>query len=260
MLNKFQKDPENFIRLASAISEYLTVSETQDILNHDIYTFAKALNIRAFGSRSIIARNIKLRLSQGVPQMPHFEPEDIPDVHVCDGCRDIDSVEGLRWAKLNRGEAVTWSIDREGQPNDASSFTDREIHNWFLVWAAIQGNKVQKARDGEKGDCHINFARIDGPGKTLGFVLQPRANVEFMRLAGDLSGDMTIDNSERQWPLKRTRTFGRHEAGHFFGLQHSDFIGDLLYAYLVGEDERMPAAGDIAQYKQRYISQRLINA
>ena len=257
-MNKFQRDPEHFVNLANAIS-FLTVSETIDVLNRDITTFAKSLNIRSTGNRYQVGLRIKKRIELGIPELPHFEPKDIPKIHECDGCRDIADVEGLRWAKLNRGEAVTWSIDRDGQPNDWRSFTDREIQGWFEVWTSIQGNRVTKAPRGQKGDCHINFKRIDGPGKTLGFVLQPRGNVEFMRLAGDLSGDMTIDNSERQWPLARTRTFGRHEAGHFFGLQHSDLFTDLLYRFLMGDGEKLPQPGDKNQYKQRYISQREFN-
>ena len=183
MLNKFQKDPANFSRLANAIGSYLTVSEAQDVLNADIYPFAKALNVPVVTRRSVMAKRIKTRLEQGIPELPHFDKEDIPQIHKCDGCVGIGDVKGLRWAKLNRGEPVSWSIDRTGQPsNDAASFTDREIHNWFLVWASIQGNRVVKAPNGQRGDCHIDFKRIDGPGKTLGFVLQPRGNAEFMSL------------------------------------------------------------------------------
>lgn len=260
MLNKFQKDPAEFKRLVGAISEYLTVAETQDVLNADIYAFAKALNVPSVTRRSVTAARIKARLEHSIPELPHFDKDDIPRIHTCDGCRDIADVAGLRWAKLNRGEPVTWSIDRTSQPHNAAAFTDREIHNWFLIWAAIQGNRVVKAPKGQKGDCHIAFKRIDGPGKVMGFVYQPRGNAEFMSLSGDLSGDMFIDNSERSYPVPRTRTFGYHEGGHFFGLQHSEDINDLLYKYLIGDDEKPPQAGDISQYKQRYISQRLINA
>ncbi len=253
MLNRYQKDPAEFKRIVDIVTAGMTRYEVEDVLNHNIYAFAKALGVRHTGRRRLLARRIHAELQNDKPVSPIVPNADVPTVIHCDGCRGIDQVDGLRWEKLNRGEPFTWSINRTGQPA-SSAFTDFEIQKWFMVWADLSGFKVRKVTG--VGDCHIQFKRIDGPGKVLGFVYQPNGTAEEMASSGNLSGDMFIDNSERSWPIGRTRRFGKHEVGHVFGLQHSESTLDLMYAYLLASTDLNPQRGDVSQWRRRYIDLR----
>ena len=177
---------------------------------------------------------------------PEDEPPECTEAN-CGGFSKLP--EGLRWDKINNGTNATWSIDRTNQPN-VYAFTDKEIQGWFDAWTQHGGLPVKKVEG--VGDCHIQFRAIDGPGKTLGFVLQPRSPIEEMAAAGRLSGDMTIDSTERLWPLIRTRLVGKHEVGHFFGLGHSENPDDLLYFQLNKNTDIGPQPGDILEYIKRY--------
>lgn len=258
MLNRYQSNPAEFKRMVDIVEAGMTVAEIEDVLNHNIYAFAKALNVPHHRTRSTLSRNIYNRLKLVDPTKPHIPLSDLPRTIACDGCRDIADVEGLRWEKMNRGEALTWSIDRTNQPNNSAAFSDTEIHRWFLAWTTITGNRVVQLKNGEIGDCHIKFQRIDGPGKVMGFVWQPRVTMEMM-MGGNLSGDMIIDSSERSYPLLRTRRFGKHEAGHVFGLQHDrENLNALMYHLLLADTDLNPQAPDVLQWKMRYIDQRTI--
>lgn len=255
MLNKYQRNPVEFRRVVSIIRAGMTMAEVEDVLNHNIYAFAKSLNLPSIRNRRLLARQVHKHLKITNPQNPFVEKEDLPKVIVCDGCGGISERDGLRWEKLNRGEPLTWSIDRTGMPNNAIPFTDFEIQGWFDAWARLSGFKVVKELR-VKGDCHINFARIDGPGRTMGFVLQPRSPIEEMAKSGDLAADMTIDNSERSYPLNRTRRFGKHEGGHVFGLQHDPDPAALMYWALTADSDLNPQQTDIGQFYRRYVDLR----
>ena len=170
----------------------------------------------------------EFELLRNTPEDPVFE---------CAGYGALADAEGLRWKKLEEGEAVTISVDHSDKPRALSWLSDEVIFDeWFGPWTV--GNphvKFEFAESGQKGDCHIKWEPIDGPNGTLAFVWQPSGDAEYMEAAGDLSGDMIIDNSESVFPVALVNEAGKHEVGHVLGIGHLNSIKDVMYPSARGQ-------------------------
>lgn len=255
-MNKYQEDPVEFRRIVAMIRAGATYREITWLLrDHLVFEFATSLNIiTSSKNRLFVAYLAWKKLKIENPRQPFIPASELPDVILCDSCGGLGEAKGLRWFKLNQGGFLTWSIDRSGIGN-IPAFSDNEIQGWFDVWTTIAG-LPPAVKTSDIGDCHIDFKPIDGPGKTLGFVLQPRAPVEDMARGGRLAGDMTIDSSERSWPLLRTRYVGKHEVGHVFGMDHEDMEeGDrdaLMFPFIQGNGDRNPNSTDRKGFVVKY--------
>lgn len=252
MLNLYQKKPDEFRRVVAIIAAGMTQGETYRFLSYRLNYMAQALNLPVRGrSRQTLLHTVWRKITTEQPSEPYIDPALLPppppqpDIECC------EPVPGatLRWAKADKGEAVTYSVDRKDAPN-VSGFSTKEIDLWFSAWSDICGIRFERTK--KKGDIHIQFLPIDGPGKTLGFAWQPSGNAEFMEQAGDLSGDITIDTDERSWPLWMTRTTGRHEVGHAIGLEHSARRGDLLFGQIAFGRDVLPQTNDITAAVTKY--------
>ena len=185
--------------------------------------FAEGLGIETDSTQhyqlvnSIQAHFARLRLQA---ESPTFE---------CVGCGGTTDAKGLRWDKLNRGEAVTVSHDRENMPRSLLSLTDDEIYNKsFKPWET-KVVKFKFLKTGA-GDCNITWKQVDGRGGTLEYVWQPAGDAEFMEQGGAQSGDMVMDASEL-WNATSATEVIKHGAGHVLGIGHNPLRSDVMYPY-----------------------------
>ena len=178
------------------------------------------------------------------------EPEEEPTFE-CVGCGDIiPDAKGLRWDKMNRGEAVTVSVDHSGKPSALAWLTDEEImKHWFKPWTDGNPNVKFKLLKAGRGDCHIKFERVDGPGNTLKFVWQPTQGEEMD--VSEPSGNMVCDNSERSYPRPIVKLGGKHEAGHVLGIGHLQDTKDVMFWTASNRDKAL-SKNDIRERDERY--------
>jgi len=258
-MNKYQQDPEEFRRVVGIITAGMEWREIVYFLRKLTYQLGVALNIKTRGRTSAtVAFNIHQELSKFVPDEPHYgvvtgtgpqnsepppepepepepDPEPAPDLTEgqtpCDGCGGMSGPDGetLRWVKVDDGEAITYSVNWAGAPS-VPGFDDAVIDRLFARWSGICDIKFERVSAQEVGDIDITFGYIDGPGNTLGIAWQPRGSFEDMAVAGDLSGDIKIDNSERWFtnPDALLHTL-LHEIGHAIGMPHLDSPRDVMY-------------------------------
>ena len=179
------------------------------------------------------------------------EVEEPEPTFECFGCGGLTEAKGLRWKKLNDGEPLTVSIDHSGKPDALKWLTDTQImNNWFKPWERNPVVKFKLIESG-KGDCHIQWKPIDGPGNTLAFVWQPAGDATYMSEAGDLSGDMTCDSSERVYPKALVHEAGKHEVGHVLGIGHLNAQKDVMYPTARGQKKPL-SNNDIREEDERY--------
>ena len=166
---------------------------------------------------SIDAHLAELRAAQGDPTFQ------------CMGCGDqIAQAEGMRWDKLNKGGEVTVSVDHSGKPRALDWLTDEQImEHWFKPWTVGNPNVKFKLLKRGRGDSHITFEPVDGPGNTLKFVWQPNSGDEMD--VSEPSGNMVCDNSERSYPRALVKLGGKHEVGHVLGIGHLESRSDVMY-------------------------------
>ena len=257
MLNKYQRDADEFRRIVKIIKAGMSWIEVQRFLSFDILHFARALNIRTINNRRTVAHTIWRTLRDNDFTEPYIDPKDLPKPKLPDASKNIPCCdaeeklpETLRWGKVEKGQSVTYSVDEKNNPDPLKAFSSSEIDSWFAAWSDVCGITFKRVTG--KGDIHIQYAPIDGPGKTLGFAYQPRAGVEFMESSSDLSGDITIDSTEGYWPVWKSRSTGKHEVGHAIGLDHIDNIAALLYPSIVWGADRGPQAIDIVAAQAKY--------
>ena len=182
------------------------------------------------------------KLRQGLidPQEPTFE---------CVGCGGTTEAEGLRWKKLGEGKSLTVSHDRSKLPRALSKLTDKKIYEKsFKPWETdvVKFKPITKG----KGDIHIQWKHVDGVGGTLEFVWQPSGSAEFMEQAGDLSGDMTMDYSERWTETSATEVI-KHGAGHAIGIGHNPLRQDVMYPYADSRVKQL-SKNDLRERDERY--------
>lgn len=245
MLNTYQRDPEEFLRFAEVL-HHADWNEAKRLLlwrkprQGQLYSeMATALGVDTKNRYSIhIANDIWMFLQGGIPDGPYIPEPDVPPAIVkpCDGCGGIgDSPKFLRWAKVEKGEPVTFSYDSRNRPPSLAWLTSKVImEKWIAPWEVDTSIRF-KLVEMEKGDVHIKFEPIDGPGGTRGFAWLPNQSIEFMESGGDLSGDIVIDAIDRWSSRDETNETGEHEIGHGgLGLPHTDHIDDVMYPYSRG--------------------------
>ncbi len=93
------------------------------------------------------------------------------------------------------------------------------MHFWCGPWEHQTGIKFRAVKQG-RGDIHIAYRDIDGPGKTLGMAFLPAQTVDFMERGGTVSGDIFIDRLDRWQFPEQVHAVGVHEVGHAIGLPH----------------------------------------
>lgn len=243
-------NPQEFERL-SKVFLLLTDIETRDFLwdkrrrNRQFpRRLAKALGIEDSKYSEfalinfLIAHLSKIRKSGDEPT---FE---------CVGCGGTTEASGLRWDKLNRGEAVTVSVDHSGKPATLDWLTDAEIMKyWFEPWTVGNPNVKFKLLKTGRGDSHITFEPVDGPGNTLKFVWQPNQGEEMD--TSEPSGNMVCDNTERSYPKPLVRLGGKHEVGHVLGIGHLDSRSDVMYFQADNRNKPL-SKNDLAERDKRH--------
>lgn len=196
-----------------------------------LYEFAAALGLdrerTSWRQRNAILSFFEERKKAAIEPEPDSAPEPEPDDPVpCDGCGGVSEATGLRWAKADRGEAVTVSVNHNGKPESLAYLTDELImKHWFQPWSDVCDIKFRLLQ--RAGDIRIDFKPL--PGNTLGMALQPRG-ADFMEQGGSLSGDITVD-ADRVWTVNMERGTGCHEAGHAIGFGHINNSRALLYPF-----------------------------
>jgi hypothetical protein len=205
-----------------------------------------AISASEYGLVSIIvAEFAKIRAGEVKPK------EDEPTFE-CVGCGGLTEAEGLRWKKLEDGEALTVSIDHSAKPAMLNWLTDEIIMDkWFKPWADRNPVVKFKLIKRGKGDCHIKWDAIDGPNGTLKYVWQPANDATYMEQGGDLSGDMVCDNSETRWPEALVHEAGKHEVGHVLGIGHLNSTRDVMYASARGQEKPL-STNDKREEDERY--------
>jgi hypothetical protein len=247
---------EEFLKRMLGLFSYCTDKETRGFLwvlrryyRGFTRNFADALGVNHDG----LTESQTLKAVQDHLEILRRMEED-EDKFECTGCGEIADAEGLRWEKLGRGEPVTVSIDHSGKPDWMDWLTDEHImEHWAGPWE--RANPIVKFKllgpDEGKGDCHITWAHVDGPGGTLKFVWVPARGATFMEEGGDLSGDMVCDNSETHRSRVVVDEGGCHEFGHVIGIGHLLSPSDKMYAYAVAV-RRSLSLNDIREEDKRY--------
>lgn len=245
MTTIFQSNKDEFLRIVQLVKA-MTVLEAVRFLSYRHRTgyyarlLAPALGISSSNKFLMnLSREIHAHLKLNSPKEPLRPQPEIPKVSgkACDGCGGIgDSPKMLRWAKVARGEPVTISVDETDKPATLHWLTPEIIRKeWFAPWEVDTSIRFKLLAAGEgKGDIHIRFDFIDGPGATQGIAWLPKQSVEFMEQGGDLSGDMVIDKDERWTSEEETHEVGEHEGGHVIGCPHTQNPDDVLYPYTRG--------------------------
>lgn len=210
------------------------------------YDLAEHLGVEAtiseFGTLAAVRNHFAQLPKQEEPD-PTFE---------CVGCGALAEAKGLRWKKLGEGKPVTVSIDHADKPASLDWLTDEIImEKWFGPWAERNPNVKFKLLKRGKGDCHIKWAPVDGPGGTLKFVWQPSGDAQFMEEGGDLSGDMVCDNSETSWPEALVHEAGKHEVGHVLGIGHLEAREDVMFPTARGQEKPL-SINDQREEDERY--------
>lgn len=230
---------------------------------------AEALGIDQARLLLEVAFDVHKTLTDNVPESP-VPPTVIPDPvpaplptptppkppasafgPLCDGCGGVgDSPVFLRWDKVARGEPVTVSMDVRGRPATLSWLTPVVmLKEWFEPWAKNTSIRF-KFVTGVKGDIHVRFDKIDGPGKVLGMAWQPRVG-NLMEAGGTLSGDIVIDNEERWSSRDEVNETGEHEVGHAIGMPHTDKPEDKMYKF-GSRVRRVQSINDLRGKTKRY--------
>ena len=263
MNNQFTSDVEEFKRVTTLVAgmswpearRFLTYRSRQ---GYYARLLAEALGINQARLLGAVSFDVHKALTQAVPESP-VPPTIIPDPipaplpaptapqppvssfgPLCDGCGGVgDSPVFLRWDKVARGEPVTVSLDIRGRPATLNWLTPEVmLKEWFEPWAV--GTSIRfKFVTGVKGDIHVRFAKIDGPGRVLGMAYQPRVG-NLMEAGGSLSGDIIIDNEERWSSRDEVNETGEHEVGHAIGMPHTNKPEDKMYKF--GSRVRRPQA------------------
>ena len=167
------------------------------------------------------------------PEQP--TPKPPKQLIVCDGCGGIgDTPKFLRWAKVAKGEPVTVSYDHRNHPATLAWMSlDQILHYWCYPWSVDTSIRFEGVTN-RKGDIHVSYKDIDGPGKILGMAYLPSQDIDFMERGGTLSGDIFIDRLDRWNTREAVHSTGEHEVGHAIGQPHNPYPVDVLYAYSSG--------------------------
>lgn len=166
-------------------------------------------------------------------------------------CPGIPEAMGLRWRDL----PVSVSYDRRRACPVAQRVLNPEsitqLTREWTMRSSLETKYVEYLPSKSNfGDVHIMHAAL--PDNTLGLTYQPRGNNStFMDEAGNLSGDILIDNDREwlDWGLLLTLL---HELGHAWGLGHSPNPSDVMFAQLTRAGARALSAGDTAMIQVPY--------
>ena len=283
-MNKYSNDPEEVERITRIIKAGLTIHEARYFFRgFDAWQLANTLgmNTRRKTEAEVISYIYAHVFAppkednpapvknptppkKDAPSKP-AQPKDIDSTDKsdeivepveCDGCGGVSKLTGLRWDKVAKGEAVTYSIAPLSARTplakllkDADLKLEDVIAGAFGVWAAEADIKFKKVR---KGDIHFTFDNLED--STLGFAYQP-ASGELMENGGDLSGDITIDHT-RRWVLWLLILTLIHEIGHGIGIPHSKNPADIMYFRPASAGNRKLGPGDIKEVAARYNARK----
>lgn len=261
MLNKYQRDPAEFKRTVDMLAQadsyeldrlLIWRKPGQGYVYHDL-AIAIGIDTHRRGYRAISNDVIALiRAGVDTPEVPEADkPPAI--VKPCDGCGGIgDTPKFLRWAKVARDEPVTISYDSRNRPSSLIWVTPKIILDvWYQRWTEDTSIEFRYVEN-EKGDIHIKYEPIDGPGGTRGFAWLPNQSVDFMEQGGDLSGDMVIDAIDRWSSRDEVNETGEHEAGHTIGAPHTENREDVMFAYSTGRMRARHSLNDMRMKTTRY--------
>jgi peptidoglycan hydrolase-like protein with peptidoglycan-binding domain len=153
---------------------------------------------------------------------------DRPRCGVPEGIAPLDPADKFAWSgqKWNK-TGVRWRV-KNAPPGAAITSTTviQVVEAAFDTWGA--NGVVLFPQNVNSPDIVVGFAKMDGPGGTLGATFLPNAG-----------GDMTLD-IEEQWTTDASpgfdlQTVVLHELGHALGLNHSGFNNAVMFPFNSGK-------------------------
>ena len=162
--------------------------------------------------------------------------------------------QGLRWTKVDRGEAVTWRYVDSGNPTGFSSADVRQtVLNQLNKIQDVCGITFEETPNSES-DIDFNWTELDSRGNVLAQVYLPtRGNsIEACEVCGDVMTD--LDDFSNLRTLDDLANVTLHELSHSMGLsEHSNNSDSVTYfAYSFGQPERELDAETIERFVERY--------
>lgn len=197
-----------------------------------------------------LIRNSRRRSPTPIPEKPSeeeptppVEPEPEPPV----------LAQGLRWSKVDVGQPVRYKI-----VHDESFFLDEQTVRNIIsnVTSDIKGFSgtlwfVEVSGSAET-DIEVNFGKIDGPGGTLGFAIQPASGTE-MSACGAPCGNVKFESEEG---INATDFYNiaLHEFLHAIGIDHTPAnIGSIMdSSYWPGTPKASIDPYAIGEIRKRY--------
>ena len=149
--------------------------------------------------------------------------------------------QGLRWTKVDRGEAVTWCYDNTGSP-----YEDEEVlQELTSIYAQIEDICSIRFERVFTDDCDISLRFYsEQAGGTLAFVYLPSSGSSIEACPPDC-GDINFDSEESQWiSMVDFHNICTHEAIHSIGVSHVSDETSIMNPIFVESNQRVNLSED----------------
>ena len=149
--------------------------------------------------------------------------------------------QGLRWTKVDRGEAVTWCYDNAGSP-----YADEEVlQELTSIYAQIEDLCSIRFERVFTDDCDIALKFYsEQAGGTLAFVYLPSSGSSVEACPPDC-GNINFDSEESQWiSMVDFHNICMHEAIHAIGASHVTDETSIMNPIFVESNQRVDISKD----------------
>ena len=158
---------------------------------------------------------------------------------------------GLRWTKVDRGEAISVKVLFENSPFEDDVLLS-EVQDILKEVEDICSATFELSTSGQS-DIDVFFENIDGRGRILGQVALPTRGINVEACA---CGDVQLDSSENL-SLVNWSNVMRHEFCHFLGCDHLDESEgeSLMNPFFRSSNRRVELAQDeyiVSELQLRY--------
>ena len=178
------------------------------------------------------------------PETPEDTPEAPPET-------PTPAPQGLRWTKVDRGEAISVRVLFENSPFEDDVLLS-EVQDILNEVEGICSATFELKTSGQS-DIDVFFENIDNRGRVLGQVLLPTRGINVEACA---CGDVQLDSSENLSLVDWSNVM-RHEICHFLGCFHLDESEgeSLMNPFFRSSNQRVELAQDeyiVSELQLRY--------